>query len=75
MNGHPNIKCEQKCGKVADVYAIDPIPNGWGGHYCYSCADALKFRIIDDYNVMFARTRDKEALQTLTNWIVQGNGN
>lgn len=42
--------CGQQCGKPATVYAIDPIPGGWGGHYCEPCADTLRFRIIDRYD-------------------------
>lgn len=41
--------CEQRCGSVATVFAIDPCPNGWGGHYCQPCADSLKFQVIDRY--------------------------
>lgn len=33
--------------KRAEVYAIDPIPDGWGGRYCRSCADKLGFRVVD----------------------------
>jgi hypothetical protein len=40
-------KCEQACSKTATVYAIDPIPGGWGGHYCDACAKALGFRVVD----------------------------
>ena len=39
--------CEQKCSRRAEVYAIDPIPNGWGGYYCEECAEALRFRVVD----------------------------
>lgn len=44
-------KCEQTNTHdvLADCYAVDPHPNGWGGDYCYECAGALKFRIIDHY--------------------------
>lgn len=42
--------CEQApCGKAAEVYAVDPLPNGWGGNYCEEHADALRFRITDRY--------------------------
>lgn len=39
--------CEQKCGRAATVYAIDPVPGGWGGRYCTTCADALRFTAVD----------------------------
>lgn len=39
--------CEQRCGREAVVYAIDPMPGGWGGRYCWACAEALRFRITD----------------------------
>lgn len=42
-------KCEQQCGAWAAVYAVDPIPSGWGGHYCEPCAAALRFRVVDVY--------------------------
>jgi hypothetical protein len=42
-------KCEQKCGEWAAVYAVDPIPSGWGGHYCEPCAAALRFHVVDVY--------------------------
>lgn len=41
--------CEQGCGDTATVYAIDPMPDGWGGHYCESCARLLRFRVVDRY--------------------------
>ena len=40
-------ECEQRCGRKATVYAIDPIPGGWGGRSCDPCAEALRFTIID----------------------------
>lgn len=40
-------QCEQACSNPATVYAIDPIPGGWAGHYCDSCAKALKFTVVD----------------------------
>jgi hypothetical protein len=40
-------KCEQGCTEAATVYAIDPIPGGWAGHYCDACAKALKFTVVD----------------------------
>ena len=40
-------QCEQKCGEVATVYALDPIPGGWGGRYCVPCAAALRFTVVD----------------------------
>lgn len=39
--------CEQNCGREATVYAIDPIPGGWGGRYCEPCTKALGFRVTD----------------------------
>lgn len=30
-------KCQQQCGNPATVYAVDPIPSGWGGYYCLNC--------------------------------------
>lgn len=44
--------CEQTSAhgaprKAAEVYAIDPIPDGWGGYYCQSCADSLRFQVVD----------------------------
>jgi hypothetical protein len=39
--------CEQQCGSEATVYAIDPIPGGWGGKYCQPCVDDLNFQVID----------------------------
>jgi hypothetical protein len=49
MTDNPNKPCGQGCGKQAIVYAIDPYPDGWGGHYCQPCADALNFVVIDRY--------------------------
>lgn len=43
----PRIACQQKCGSWATVYAIDPIPGGWGGYFCASCANALRFQVTD----------------------------
>lgn len=40
-------ECGQRCGRPAAVYAIDPLPGGWGGRYCEPCARALKFTITD----------------------------
>ena len=39
--------CEQQCGNEATVYAIDPIPGGWGGRYCQPCAADLRFQVTD----------------------------
>lgn len=43
--------CEQTTNHTApypaEVYAIDPIPGGWGGRYCQSCADELHFQVVD----------------------------
>lgn len=43
--------CEQTCGHQATVYAIDPVPGGWGGYYCQRCADDLKFQVVDHIRV------------------------
>lgn len=40
-------QCEQRCGREATVYAIDPHPNGWGGRYCEPCREALRFQVVD----------------------------
>ena len=40
-------RCEQCRRKNAEVYAIDPIPNGWGGYYCAHCCNKLRFMIVD----------------------------
>ena len=40
-------KGEQGCSEAATVYAIDPIPGGWAGHYCQSCAKGLGFRVVE----------------------------
>lgn len=32
---------------MATVYAIDPIPGGWGGYYCEPCADSMRFQVTD----------------------------
>lgn len=45
------ICCDQQCGHVATVHAIDPHPGGWGGRYCEPCARALKFQVIDRLTV------------------------
>ena len=39
--------CEPQCGREATVYAIDPIPGGWGGRYCQPCVADLNFQVID----------------------------
>jgi hypothetical protein len=54
-NGYPKIAeavlavrmCEQRCGRPAAVYALDPLPGGWGGYYCVPCQEALRFQITD----------------------------
>lgn len=40
-------KCEQDCPNPATVYAMDPFPGGWAGHYCDACAKALGFTVVD----------------------------
>lgn len=42
--------CEQQCGKIAEVYAMDRYAGGWGGNYCQPCADALRFVVTDVYD-------------------------
>lgn len=32
---------------IATVYAMDPIPGGWGGYYCELCADKMRFQVTD----------------------------
>jgi hypothetical protein len=44
-----NVKCGQKCGKTATVYAMDRLPGGWAGYYCEPCAKALNFQITDRF--------------------------
>lgn len=46
---NPHRECEQCQQREAQCYAVDPIPNGWGGHYCHDCAKALNFKTIDQY--------------------------
>jgi len=43
--------CEQECGQLAVVYAVDPHPGGWGGRYCESCAKALRFQVVDRLDI------------------------
>lgn len=40
-------QCEQRCGDVATVYAVDRGADGWGGAYCARCAATLRFTILD----------------------------
>jgi hypothetical protein len=40
--------CELGCGQPAEVYAINPVPGGWGGRYCRQCAESLGLRVIRD---------------------------
>lgn len=43
-------KCDGRgCSHEADVYALDPYPDGWGGWYCDDCAPSgwLVVDIID----------------------------
>jgi hypothetical protein len=47
MEASTGRPCEQKCGRPAAVYALDPLPGGWGGYYCEPCAEALRFTITD----------------------------
>lgn len=41
--------CDQHCGADATVYAIDPVPGGWGGRYCEPCVEALGFNVTDRF--------------------------
>ena len=50
-------RCEQCRRKTAEVYAIDPIPNGWGGYYCADCCEKLRFMIVDRLAVAREWTR------------------
>ena len=50
MTKNPHVPCSQQCGAEAEVYAVDPCPDGWGGHYCEPCAESLRFTIIDTYS-------------------------
>jgi hypothetical protein len=34
-NTHTDRKCQ--CGRDATIYAIDPIPDGWGAYFCLTC--------------------------------------
>jgi hypothetical protein len=40
-------RCEQCEREPATVYAIDTVANGWGGYYCATCVQALRFQVID----------------------------
>ena len=40
-------RCELCRRKSAEVYAMNPIPNGWGGYYCAECCQKLRFRIVE----------------------------
>lgn len=40
-------RCELCRRKNAEVYAIDPIPNGWGGYYCADCCKKLRCMTVD----------------------------
>ena len=42
-------KCDQNCGADAQCYAMGANAGDWGGHYCYPCAEALKFIVTDRY--------------------------
>jgi hypothetical protein len=56
----PRSKCDQgDCGHEAEVYAIDPDPDGWGGKYCLECCRKLGFQIVD--NLAQRMKRDNEA--------------
>ena len=30
--------CNANCQNEATLYALDPIPGGWGGYYCADCS-------------------------------------
>lgn len=41
-------KCgAQTCQVEAEVYAIDPYPDGWGGWFCSTHAEGLGWTIVD----------------------------
>lgn len=39
--------CDQACGNIATVYAMDRHAGGWGGWYCVPCAHGLRFVVTD----------------------------
>jgi len=41
-------KCEQNCGKSAEVYAGGRGANDWAGYYCQECADGIKDFVVFD---------------------------
>lgn len=43
------LKCEQKCGIPARVYAGDNCPDGWAGYYCLDCAKKLGFGVWSEF--------------------------
>jgi hypothetical protein len=40
-------KCEQNCGKLAEVYGGGPKSGDWAGNYCLECCKALGFTVWD----------------------------
>jgi hypothetical protein len=50
--------CEQCQKAPATVYAIDPLPGGWGGYYCIPCQEALRFQIVDRLCAACGRTEN-----------------
>jgi hypothetical protein len=40
-------RCEQCLQAPAEVYALDPMPGGWGGRYCRRCAERLSVQVVD----------------------------
>ena len=52
-------RCEHCRRKFAEVYAMDPIPNGWGGYYCTDCCERLRFTIVD--RLALARNKETNA--------------
>jgi len=42
-------RCEENCGREAEVYAMDPMPAGWGGRYCRECAEQRGYQVTDRF--------------------------
>ena len=40
-------KCEQRCGKLAEVYGGGPKSGDWAGNYCLECCQKLGFTAWD----------------------------
>lgn len=44
--------CELRCGRPAEVYAINPVPGGWGGRYCRECAESLGLTVVREFELL-----------------------